>query len=87
MPVAAPNTQDEEESPVHISLADAEDTIPPSPSTMRSSSPTEWSTSGSSVWEDARPSPGAPGSTLRRAPSTEFVFVDDDDMSEGGHHF
>jgi hypothetical protein len=50
---------------------------PPSPSTLRSSSPTEWSTtSGSSVWEDTHPHV-----SLHRAPSTEFVFVEDDDVN------
>jgi len=95
MPAAAPTAQEEEvDDGVQVSPtspdADVDvETIPASPSTMRSSSPTEWSTtSGSSIWEDARPTP-ATGTepSLRRAPSTEFVFIDDDDMSEGEHHF
>lgn len=57
-----------------------------SPSTLRSASPTptDWSaTSGSSLWEDARPSSGNPPpagfQTLHRQPSSEFVFVEDED--------
>jgi len=56
----------------------ADSELPPlSPSTLRSTSPTEWSTtSGSSVWEDAHPE-----AALHRTPSIDFVFVDDEDAN------
>lgn len=84
MPQAAPADERgsvvgaEGENVVHITPMGADSELPPpSPSTLRSSSPTEWSTtSGSSVWEDARPHV-----SLHRAPSTEFVFVEDDDVN------
>ena len=63
---------------VLVDPVEAASSMPPlSPSTLRSSSPTEWSTtSGSSVWEDAHPQV-----SLHRTPSTEFVFVEDDDVN------
>lgn len=86
MPRAAPIDErrfvlglEDEADVVHVmSPAEADSEVPPpSPSTLRSSSPTEWSTtSGSSVWEDTQPQV-----SLHRVTSNEFVFVEDDDVN------
>lgn len=82
MPQSAPaidTSANSDDEGVHISREDAP---PMSPSTMRSSSPTptDWSaTSGSSLWEDARPSNASTGNLLERQPSPDFVFVEDED--------
>lgn len=91
MPAAAPSSvhhaaDSDDEDAVHVTR---EDMPLLSPSTMRSTSPTEWSeTSGSSLWEDARPSvPAARAASLHRHPSAEFVFIDDEDAEESERHF
>jgi hypothetical protein len=86
MPAAAP--EDEHQSIVDASeqarvSPSASIMAPPSPSTLRSNSPTEWSsTDGSSIWDDARPRRNSQES-LRRRDSQEFILVEDE--SDEGH--